>query len=303
MGALSRDQKQVREKLEPYDLLICLGADVLRMSVWSPLEPLPDGMPVIQISERAWELGKNYPAEIAINADVRETLRALLPILDSQRSSGYSEAAQRRLTDLSSHNWTTRREKLRQETLQAAQRTPIDPNLLMLYIAESLPADAVVVDEGLTASRLLPNFFPMRDARSYYGLASGGIGFAVAGTIGIQLAQPDRPLVSVIGDGSSMYNIQALWTAAHLKLPITYVIANNKGYRILKQRLLAFQGNDNFIGMDFREPEIDFAGLAQSLGLKAQRVSEPDAIKPALQQALADSSGPHLIDVAIDGSL
>jgi benzoylformate decarboxylase len=303
MGALGRNQQQVRALLEPHDLLICLGADVLRMSVWNPLEPLPDGMPIIQISERDWELGKNYPAEIAINADVKQTLQALLPVLQNRRSTDYSGSAEQRLAELKNRNWTAKREKLRQETAQAAQRSPIDPRVLMMHIADALPRDAVVVDEGLTASYPLLSLLPLRDARGYYGLASGGIGFAVAGAIGIHLAQPQRPLLSVIGDGSSMYNIQALWTAAHLKLPITYVIANNKSYRILKQRLLAFQGNNNFIGMDFNDPEIDFVGLAQSLGLKAQRVTEADAVAPALQQALADSSGPNLIDVVVDGSL
>jgi benzoylformate decarboxylase len=303
MGALGRNQQQVRALLEPHDLLICLGADVLRMSVWNPLEPLPDGMPIIQISERDWELGKNYPAEIAINADVKQALQALLPVLQNRRSTDYSGSAEQRLAELKNRNWTAKREKLRQETAQAAQRSPIDPRVLMMHIADALPRDAVVVDEGLTASYPLLSLLPLRDARGYYGLASGGIGFAVAGAIGIHLAQPQRPLLSVIGDGSSMYNIQALWTAAHLKLPITYVIANNKSYRILKQRLLAFQGNSNFIGMDFNDPEIDFVGLAKSLGLKAQRVTEADAITPALQQALADSSGPNLIDVMIDGSL
>jgi benzoylformate decarboxylase len=303
MGALGRNQQQVRALLEPHDLLICLGADVLRMSVWNPLEPLPDGMPIIQISERDWELGKNYPAEIAINADVKQTLQALLPVLQNRRSTDYSGSADQRLAELKNRNWTAKREKLRQETAQAAQRSPIDPRVLMMHIADALPRDAVVVDEGLTASYPLLSLLPLRDARGYYGLASGGIGFAVAGAIGIHLAQPQRPLLSVIGDGSSMYNIQALWTAAHLKLPITYVIANNKSYRILKQRLLAFQGNSNFIGMDFNDPEIDFVGLAKSLGLKAQRVTEADAITPALQQALADCCGPILIDVMIDGSL
>ena len=81
MGALNRSKQQVRSILEPFDLLICLGADVLRMSVWNPLEPLPEGMPVIQIGERDWELGKNSPAEIAIKADIKETLQALLPVL------------------------------------------------------------------------------------------------------------------------------------------------------------------------------------------------------------------------------
>ena len=79
MGALSRQQKQVRALLEPFDLLICLGADLLRMSVYSPVEPLPEGLPVIHVSERAHELGKNYRTDLAVHANVKETLKALLP--------------------------------------------------------------------------------------------------------------------------------------------------------------------------------------------------------------------------------
>ena len=84
MGSLTRDQVKVREALAPYDLLICRGADVLRMSVWHELEPLPDNMPVVQIGQRDWEMGKNYPAEIALRADVEETLKALIPEVERQ---------------------------------------------------------------------------------------------------------------------------------------------------------------------------------------------------------------------------
>ena len=136
----------------------------------------------------------------------------------------------------------------------------------MRVLSDTLPADAVVVDEGLTSSLALPRLWPYRDERSYYGLASGGIGFAVAGAVGIRLAVPDRPVVAVIGDGSALYNIQALWTAAHLRLPMVYVIANNRGYRILKQRVRAGHGVERFVGMDFDDPPVDFAGLAPRWG-------------------------------------
>ncbi|MBF0280238.1 MAG: thiamine pyrophosphate-binding protein [SAR324 cluster bacterium] len=300
MGALNRDQLNVHSTLLPYDLLICLGADVLRMSVWNKLDPLPEKMPVIQIGERDWELGKNYPAEIAIHADIKETLKAVIPVLSDLRSEEYCEAAQIRINGMKNRNWAANRRKLMVETQGAEKRVAISASVLMMRIAEALPKDAVVVDEGITSSKSLLSFFPFHDAHCYFGLASGGIGFAVAGAIGIHLAQPQRPLLALIGDGSAMYNIQALWTAAHLKLPITYLIANNKSYRILKERLLAFQGNPNFIGMDFKNPEIDFVSLAQSFGLKATRVEEADAIAPALYRSLNDRSGPHLIDVIID---
>jgi benzoylformate decarboxylase len=298
LGALTRNQHQVRAALQPYDLLVFLGSDVLRMSVFSPVDPLPEGVPVVQIGERDWELAKNYPAEIAIKANVKETLRALLPVLRSKRNAEYAANAARRLAALEGQNWLAKRRELTQAVQSAARAKPIDPRYLMMRISETLPADAAVVEEGLTSTFSLLSFLPLRDAHCYYGLASGGIGFAMAGAIGVSLALPQRPVVAIVGDGSAMYSIQALWTAAHLKLPITYVIPNNRGYRILKERLRARQGNAEFIGMDLRDPEIDFVQLAQSLGVPAQRITDAADIVPALRAAM-DSGGPRLLDVSV----
>jgi benzoylformate decarboxylase len=97
-----------------------------------------------------------------------------------------------------------------------------------------------------------------------------------------------------------MYSIQALWTAAHHKLPITFLIANNGGYRIIKQRLLSFHGNDHYIGMDFADPAIDFAALAKSLGMPAERITDPQAVPGALRRAFS-TPGPKLLDVVVEG--
>jgi benzoylformate decarboxylase len=292
MGSLSRQQKQVRAVLEPYDLLICLGADLLRMSVYSPVEPLPEGLPVIHVSERAHELGKNYRTDLAVHANVKQTLTALLPLLpDLPRQHP-------RLAELKQSNWSAQREQARAEAMRAAGTSPIDPAYLALRLAEALPGDAVVVDEGLVSTYSLPRFLSLRDTRAYYGLASGGLGFAVPGAVGISLALPDRPIAAIVGDGSAMYGIQGLWTAAHEKLPITYVIANNRGYRIIKERLVSFRKTDAFTGMDLREPDINFVALGASLGLKSKRVTDPHDIAPALRAAFA-SGEPNLIDVRV----
>jgi benzoylformate decarboxylase len=275
--------------------MLCLGADLLRMSVYSPSAPLPERMQVLHLSERDWELGKNYPTELALRANVKETLRALLPLVRTRHDSA---AAGRRLAALKPRNWLAQREQARGETLRAAQTVPIDPRYLMLAISETLPHNAIVVEEALTSSVSLPGFLELRDTRAYYGLASGGLGFGLPGAVGISLAQPGRPVVAVIGDGSSMYGVQALWTAAHLKLPIIYVICNNRSYRILKERLVSMRASDRFTGMDLRDPEIDFAGLARSLGVHAERVADPQAIVPVLRAALA-SGGPRLIEVMV----
>jgi benzoylformate decarboxylase len=298
MGDLTRNQKKVRETLEQYDLLLCLGADLLRMSPYSPVEPLPEGMPVIHITERDWELGKNYPTEIAYRADVRATLQALLPVLKARRSREQAERADRRLTELASRNWSAQRDKARRAASEAAASRPVAPDFLMMSLVDALPDNAIVVEEALTAAPFLASLLPMRDANSFYGLASGGLGFAVPGAVGISLAQPGRPVVAAIGDGSAMYGIQALWTAAHLKLPITYVIINNRSYRIIKERLVASRKSDRFVAMDMKDPAIDFAGMARSLGLAAVCVNDPAELATALKKAI-DSGLPNLVEVIV----
>ena len=144
------------------------------------------------------------------------------------------------------------------------------------------------------------SLLPYRSPSSLFGLASGGIGWGVPAACGVQAAYPERPVIAIIGDGSSMYSIQALWTAANQKLPINYVICDNGGYRIIKERLFAFHGNENFIGMDFKEPAVDFVGLAAAVGVPAVRVTDHEELVPALEEALHHTGGPNLISVTVD---
>jgi benzoylformate decarboxylase len=302
MGSLSRDQKQVRGVLEKHDLLIVLGADPVRMSVWSEVEPKPEGLPVIHIGLVDWDMGKNFAAELAIQADVRETLLALAPLLKKQGGERLAARAKAALAQLAGSNWTARRKELALRIAGRAAANPIDPDWLSLQIAEALPRDAVLVNEGLTSARYITDLVPYRDRYSYHALASGGIGWGVPAAVGAAFAQAPRPVCCFSGDGSAMYSIQALWTAASANLPITYVIANNGGYRIIKQRLKAFHGSERYVGMDFADPAIDFVALARSVGVPAERISEPDALAPALRRAFA-TPGPKLIDVVVDGKV
>ena len=301
MGALTREQQQVRDTLSPYDLLIVLGADVLRMSVWAPVEPLPAGMPVIQIGQRDWEMGKNFPTEIAVRADIKETLRALNPVLARKGGSERVDAAKASVKALAGKNWSTKRAALVTElNAAAANGGVIDPAWMVKSIVETMPDNCIVVDEGIISTRSLTQLLPYRDPVSLVGMASGGIGWGVPAACGVQAAHLDRPVIAIIGDGSSMYSIQALWTAANQKLPITYVICDNGGYRIIKERLYAFHGNEQFIGMDFKEPSVDFVGLAQSLGVPSTRVSRHEELVPALEVSFAKKDGPNLLSVTVD---
>jgi benzoylformate decarboxylase len=302
MGSLPRVQPQVREILTPHDLMIVLGSDPLRMSVYSEVDPLPGGLPIVQVGLVDWDLAKNYPAEIALKADVRETLRALIPALKDAGGSILNSRAKNGIVALASKNWTAKRAKLVDQITMKKDSSPIDPDWLVLQVVDAMPANAILVDEGLTSSRYMSALRPHRDRYGYHGLASGGIGWGLPASVGVSLANPDRPVVCYSGDGSAMYSIQALWTAAHHKLPLTVVIVNNGGYRIIKQRLLAFHKDDHFVGMDFVDPPVDFCGLAKALGLEAIRVTEAGEVASTLKSAFA-RPGAKLIEVMVDGSV
>jgi benzoylformate decarboxylase len=302
IGALSRSQPQVREVLSSYDLMIVLGADPLRMSVHSEIDPLPEGLSMLQIGLVDWDLAKNYGAEVALKADVKETLKALTPALKAAGGGVLEARAKRGLAELMPKNWTARRNALVEQIGKASRKSPVDPDYLSLQIVEAMPDNAILVDEGLTSARQILNLRPHRDRHGYHALASGGIGWGVPASVGVSLANPDRPVVCYSGDGSAMYSIQALWTAAHHKLPLSVVIASNGGYRIIKQRLLSFHGDSNYIGMDFADPPVDFARLGQSLGLEAMRITDPAELKTVLASAFR-RPGAKLIEVVVDGSV
>lgn len=299
MGALTRDQREVRDTLSACDLMFCIGSDVLRMSVYSDVDPMPDGLAVVQIGLRDREMGKNYAAEIALRADVKETLAALAPVVERKRGAEGARKAAAAVAALRGSNWSAKREAIRARALAGAGVEPMPPDLAMLRIVDALPRDAVIVEEGILSARALPGLFPFRDAKAFFGLGSGGIGFAMAGAVGVQLALPDRPVVAVVGDGSAMYSIQALWTAANAKLPITYVIADNGGYRIIKERLKSFHGVERYTGMEFKDPPIDFTGLARAMGVPATRITDPDDLGPAIAESTR-RDGPTLLDMVVD---
>ena len=298
LGMLTRSQENVRKTLDPFDLVLCLGADLLRMSVYSPVEPLPNHSRVLHLSERSWELGKNYRTELALQANVCETLDVLLPLLRSRIDTKYKEQAQIRAKALEQQNWAVTRDKLTTQVLTQSSIRPMSASTFVMHITNQLTPDVIVVEEALTSTQSLPQYLHQHYPDSFFGLASGGLGFAIPGAVGVSMAKPDRPVVAIVGDGSAMYGIQGLWTAAHFKLPITYVIANNMGYRIIKERLVSMQGSDRFIGMDMNDPAINYCQLAQSMGMGSIKVSDPADLDAALKAGI-QSGKPNLIEVVV----
>lgn len=302
LGALTRQQPTTRKMLEPYDLMIAVGTDPLRMSVYSEVSPLPDGLPIVQFGLVDWDIGKNYAVEIGVMADVRETSVALTHAVTSTGGAKQRDLAKTRIAALADTNWSAKRRRLAIEITAASDRRPINPDWLTLQLTEAMPADAILVDESLTSGRTVGALYDYRDRHGFHALASGGIGWGLPAAVGAAFAQPTRRVAAYVGDGSAMYSIQSLWTAAHHKLPITFVIPNNGGYRIIKQRLTAFHGSRNYVGMDFADPPVDYVGLARAMGVTAKRIEDPAKIRPALDASFK-ADGPTLLEVMVDGTV
>jgi benzoylformate decarboxylase len=138
----------------------------------------------------------------------------------------------------------------------------------------------------------------------YFRARGGGLGPGLPGALALKLAHPERPVVGVVSDGAAMYTVSALWTAAHHRIPVVWVICNNAAYRILKLNVMEYLGSRHperqFVAMDLTDPPLRYDRIAESLGVHGRRVERPEELRPALEEALK-LGAPALVDVAIQG--
>jgi benzoylformate decarboxylase len=293
---------EVRKILEQYDVLFSVGSDLFTLSLPSETDPMPPGLALIHLDIDPWELGKNYSPAAAILGDPKATLPEVTAAVRERMTSGARALARERLASASAAI-AAEREALKTKARALADVTPVQPLALLHAIAETLPKDAIVIEEALSSAPGIRSLIRSDDPQSYFGLRGGGIGWGLPAAMGVKVALPDRPVVGLIGDGSAMYTVQGLWTAAHYHINAVFVILNNSSYRILKQRLHAMQGlseqADTYVGMELNDPRIDFVGLARSLGIKAERAKTVHEATDLLAQAV-NGGGPMLIDVELD---
>jgi len=303
-GAMARLGPSLRATLQSFDLLLSVGGDLFTLSLPSTVEPMPESLRVVHLDIDPWELGKNYAADAAILGDPRATLPELTTLVEARMDGAQRAAAKTRATR-AAQVIAGEREALRAKARLEAAKSPIPALALMAAIADALPREAVVVEESISSAPGLRQLLRSDDPQSFFGLRGGGIGWGLPAAIGVKLALPDRPVVALIGDGSAMYTCQALWTAAHDRVAVVFVILNNRSYRILKQRANAMQGfaaqTDRYVGMDLVDPAIDFVALARSLGIAAQRATRLADAVDLLKTALSAAS-PSLIEVELDRS-
>jgi benzoylformate decarboxylase len=300
-GAMNRMQPAIRKILDQHDVMFSVGADLFALSLPSDVSPVPPDFRIIHLDTDPWELGKNYPTEVAILGDPKGTLPELTEAIRQTMSSAAQGAARDRLKSASEAT-RVELEKLKVRARALAGESPVQPLALINAIGEILPKDAVVIDETVSSSGGLRQLVKSDDPQSFFGLRGGGIGWGLPASIGVKIALPDRPVIALVGDGSAMYTCQALWTAARYKIGVVFVIFNNTSYRILKQRLFAQRGYaaqlDTYVGMELNEPAIDYVGLSRSLGVPAERANTVHDATDLIAKGLAEGH-PVLIEVAL----
>jgi benzoylformate decarboxylase len=301
-GAMARMQGPIRKILEQHDVLFSVGGDLFTLSLPSDIEPVPKDLTLIHLDTDPWELGKNYPPEVAIFGDPKTTLPDIVKAVQERMSSGARGAARERL-EAAQRATLAERATLKAKARALAGQIPVQPLALLEAIGDMLPRDAVVIDETVSSGAGIRSLIKSDDPQSFYGLRGGGIGWGLPAALGVKLALPDRPVLALVGDGSAMYTCQALWTAAHDRIAVVFVIFNNTSYRILKQRLHAQRGLaaqvDRFVGMELNDPAIDYVGLARSLGIAAERANTVHEATDLIAKGL-QSNAPLLIDVPVE---
>jgi benzoylformate decarboxylase len=276
-GFLHASPGQLSDALREHDLVVVIGAPVFTFHVEGHAPVFDGATPIFQITDDPTAAAVT-PSGTSIIATMKPALTMLLELLpDTPRALPTGR------------------------TMPPPPKTadPIPVDFLMHTLATTMPADAALVEEAPSHRPLMYDYLPMRGQDSFYTMASGGLGYGLPASVGVALGRPDIRTVCLIGDGSAMYSIQALWTAAQRKLPLTVVVINNAGYGAMRSFSQVMQVR-NVPGLDL--PGIDFVQIAQGMGCDAMRVSKAAELAPAFSRGLAHD-GVSLIEVMVESAV
>jgi thiamine pyrophosphate-dependent acetolactate synthase large subunit-like protein len=289
---------------------IVIGADavlIVGTYVFPEVFPLlgeafaPDAR-VVHVDLDAYEIAKNHRVDLGLVADPKATLAALAGALAADGAAA-SRLQAARVRAQQEREGALARDAGRRDAL------PLHPSRFMSALAELAPDDVIVFDEALTVSPDVTRYLVPRHPGHFFQTRGGSLGVGVPGALALKLAHPEKTVIGFSGDGGSMYTIQALWTAAHHDIHAKFVICNNQSYMLLKLNILQYWKEQ--VGEPVRPfpksfelapPVIDFAALAESLGVRGRRVAHPDEVDAAVAEMLAHD-GPYLIDLVIDSAV
>lgn len=276
-GFLHASPAQLSDALREHDLVVVVGAPVFTFHVEGHAAIFDGGATIFQITDDP-DAAAVTPVGTSILATMKPALSMLLDLLpESKRAAPKGRTLP--------------------PAPQAADPLPVE--FLLHSLSQAMPEGSSLVEEVPSHRPAMQKFMPMRGQDSFYTMASGGLGYSLPAAVGMALGKPKQRTVCLIGDGSAMYSIQALWTAAQRKLPLTVVVINNSGYGAMRSFSQVMQVR-NVPGLEL--PGIDFIRLAEGMGCDAVRVSKAAELGEALKRGMA-YEGTSLVEVVVDSAV
>jgi benzoylformate decarboxylase len=278
-GLLPAGRERLRGALAGHDLVLVVGAPVFRQYPYEPGPYVDEGTRVVEISQDPAEVHRS-PADLAVLTDPEVFCAALAERVAPREPAGRPARARLSLPPPAEG-----------ESLRA-------PHVYAL-LAQRLTRDTVVVEETPSTRQVLEEMLPAREPLGYLGVAMGGLGFGMPAAIGVRMAQPRRPVVAILGDGSSMYAVQSLWTAANYGVGTLFIVFANGGYAIM-DKLAERAGAGKAPWPSF--PEVRLSNLATALGCPARRITSHAELEQVLDEVvpgLPDRTEPLLLDIDV----
>jgi len=277
-GFLTAAPEAVSRALDGHDVVLVVGAPVFTFHVPGECALFTSGARIFQVSADGDALAA-APAGTGILGSLRQALPALTERVETREQRSPVRMRERPPAPKPDH--------------------PIKAEYLLHTLSRLMPREAIVVEEAPVHRPAIQAHLPIRSYGAFHTMASGGLGYSLPASVGIALAEPSRRVVCIIGDGSMMYSLQALWTAVQHRLKLTVIVLNNAGYGALRSFGQVLQVRD---APGFDLPGLDFVALAKGMGCDARQVTQPEDIADALTGAW-ECTTPFLIDVCVESAV
>lgn len=299
-GNLSTRAVEIADAMSGFDCVFALGGKSFITILYTEASALPTGCELFQLSVDGRDLGRTFPSKLSVVGDIELSLNALNGLIAKRIAPRAGEYQQAR--DAARTAFNTRKQSLEQRARELATHAELHPMVAAKILAETIGATPIV-DEAIATAAHLRAFLHNGSTRQYSFLRGGALGWGMPAAVGFSLGLGRQPVVSLVGDGAAMYSPQALWTAAHEDLPVTFVVINNREYNVLKNFMRSqphylSARTGEFIGMDLVSPAVDFLALAASMGVPARRVSRADEIHDAVNEGIV-SCRPNLVEIEV----
>jgi len=300
-GNLPSNAADLRACLQNFDAVLVLGGHSLITYLYTPGPALPPTCRLFQLTANSNNLGRLYSTTWGSVGNIEASLRALIP--EIRRKIEPHRNAIALLHHAAAQKQATYRAELTKRLQSELRARTITPFVAAHEVLRGAGSKAAIVDESPVTMESVRACLRVQHVRKYLFMRSAVLGWGMPAAVGASLGLDREPVVALVGDGSALYSPQALWTAAHEQLPVTFVVMNNREYGILKgymrdQKQYAGARAGRFIGTDLVNPSINFRALAESMGLTAVQVHSAADLAGAVEANIA-SGAPGLIEVPI----